>query len=117
MDGASLYQSLALFFVVQAAGLHLSIGQQVLMILTLLISSKGTAGVARALAADCFRRGDFVSSAHGTVISSLRDRSTHGHGRTAWTVLGNCVACVVLLAGKVNSPPNRHFQLGQALGV
>ena len=39
MDGASLYQSLALFFVVQAAGLHLSIGQQVLMILTLLISS------------------------------------------------------------------------------
>jgi len=36
-------------FVVQAAGLHLSIGQQVMMILTLLISSKGTAGVARAL--------------------------------------------------------------------
>jgi len=34
--------------VVQAAGLHLSIGQQVMMILTLLISSKGTAGVARA---------------------------------------------------------------------
>src|SRR2546422_7307186 len=48
MDGASLYQSLALFFVVQAAGLHLSIGQQLLMILTLMISSKGTAGVARA---------------------------------------------------------------------
>src|SRR5260370_7406378 len=48
MDGARLYQSLALFFVVQAAGLHLSIGQQVLMILTLLISSKGTAGVAPA---------------------------------------------------------------------
>src|SRR5258708_329420 len=46
MDGASLYQSLALFFVVQAAGLHLSIGQQVMMILTLLISSKGTAVVA-----------------------------------------------------------------------
>src|SRR5713101_1110965 len=60
MDGASLYQSLALFFVVQAAGLHFSIGEQVLMILTLLISSKGTAGVAR-FAADCFRRGDFVS--------------------------------------------------------
>src|SRR5437773_8124597 len=48
MDGASLYQSLALFFVVQAAGLHPSIGQQVLMILTLLISSKGSAAGARA---------------------------------------------------------------------
>src|SRR5258707_444051 len=48
MDGASLYQSLAFLFVVHAAGLYLSIGQQVMMILTLLISSKGTAGVARA---------------------------------------------------------------------
>src|SRR5712692_2100308 len=79
LDGASLYQSLALFFVVQAAGLHFSIGEQVLMMLTLLISSKGTAGVAR-FAADCFRRGDFVSPAHGTVVSSFRDRSAHGYG-------------------------------------
>src|SRR5258706_13083537 len=44
MDGPSLYQSFALFFVVTAAGLHLSIGQQVLMILTLMISSQGTSG-------------------------------------------------------------------------
>src|ERR1700686_4261995 len=48
MDGASLYQSLALFFVAQAAGLHLTFGQQVIMLLPLLVSSKGTAGVARA---------------------------------------------------------------------
>src|SRR5437016_1520382 len=48
MDGASLYQSLALIFVAQAAGMHLSFGQQTVMILTLLLSSKGTAGVARA---------------------------------------------------------------------
>src|SRR5258705_4042982 len=57
MDGASLYQSLALFFVVQAAGLHPSIGQQVLMILTLLISSKGTAGAARGSFLVLFRGG------------------------------------------------------------
>jgi proton glutamate symport protein len=80
MDGASLYQSLALFFVVQAAGLHLSIGQQVLMILTLLISSKGTAGVARASLLIVF-----------FAIDQLMDM-----GRTAVTVLGNCVACVVI---------------------
>src|SRR5437667_1104261 len=46
MDGASLYQSLGLIFVAQAAGMHLSFGQQAVMILTLLLSSKGTAGVA-----------------------------------------------------------------------
>ncbi len=52
MDGASLYQSLALFF-----------------------------GRGARFAADCFRRGNIVSSAYGTVISSLRDRSAHGHGQ------------------------------------
>ena len=96
MDGASLYQSLALFFVVQAAGLHLSIGQQALMILTLLISSKGTAGVARASLLIVFGA---ATSFHLPLeplfllfaIDQLMDM-----GRTAVTVLGNCVACVVI---------------------
>ncbi len=96
MDGASLYQSLALFFVVQAAGLHLSVGQQVLMILTLLISSKGTAGVARASLLIVFGA---AASFHLPMeplfllfaIDQLMDM-----GRTAVTVLGNCVACVVI---------------------
>src|SRR5467141_4875206 len=48
LDGSSLYQSLALLFIAQAAGVHLTIGQQAVMLLTLLVSSKGTAGVARA---------------------------------------------------------------------
>ncbi len=96
MDGASLYQSLALFFVVQAAGLHLSIGQQVMMILALLISSKGTAGVARASLLIVF---GVATSFHLPMeplfllfaIDQLMDM-----GRTAVTVLGNCVACVVI---------------------
>ena len=96
MDGASLYQSLALFFVVQAAGLHLSIGQQVMMILTLLVSSKGTAGVARASLLIVF---GVATSFHLPMeplfllfaIDQLMDM-----GRTAVTVLGNCVACVVI---------------------
>jgi len=48
LDGSSLYQSLALIFVAQVAGVHLSFSQQAVMLLTLLVSSKGTAGVARA---------------------------------------------------------------------
>src|SRR6202795_833790 len=48
LDGSSLYQSLALIFIAQAAGMHLTFTQQAVMMLTLLLSSKGTAGVARA---------------------------------------------------------------------
>ncbi len=48
LDGSSLYESMALIFIAQAAGIHLTIAQQAVMLLTLLISSKGTAGVARA---------------------------------------------------------------------
>src|SRR5262249_4522684 len=45
LDGAALYLSLASIFVAQAAGLHLTIRQQLLMMLTLMLTSKGVAGV------------------------------------------------------------------------
>src|SRR5437016_2032326 len=48
LDGSTLYLSLASIFVAQAAGIHLSVGQQLLMMLTLMLTSKGVAGVSRA---------------------------------------------------------------------
>jgi proton glutamate symport protein len=96
LDGSSLYQSLALLFIAQAAGIHLTIGQQAVMLLTLLVSSKGTAGVARAslvivlAAATSFHLPTeplFLLFA----IDQLMDM-----GRTAVNVLGNCLACVVI---------------------
>src|SRR6266403_5379483 len=96
MDGASLYQSLALFFVVQAAGLHLSIGQQVMMILTLLISSKGTAGVARASLLIVFGVATSFHLPREPLVLLFAIDQLMDMGRTAVTVLGNCVACVVI---------------------
>jgi len=96
LDGSSLYQSLALIFIAQAAGIHLTVAQQAIMLLTLLISSKGTAGVARAslvivlAAATSFHLPTeplFLLFA----IDQLMDM-----GRTAVNVLGNCLACVVI---------------------
>jgi len=96
LDGSSLYQSLALIFIAQAAGIHLTITQQAVMLLTLLISSKGTAGVARAslvivlAAATSFHLPTeplFLLFA----IDQLMDM-----GRTAVNVLGNCLATVVI---------------------
>src|SRR5713226_5646529 len=96
MDGASLYQSLALFFVVQAAGLHLSIGQQAMMILTLLISSKGTAGVARASLLLGFGAATSFHLPMEPLFLLFAIDQLMDMGRTAVTVLGNCVACVVI---------------------
>jgi len=96
MDGASLYQSLALFFVVQAAGLHPSFGQQVLMILTLLISSKGTAGVARASLLIVFGAATSFHLPMEPLFLLFAIDQLMDMGRTAVTVLGNCVACVVI---------------------
>jgi proton glutamate symport protein len=96
LDGSSLYQSLALLFVAQAAGVHLSMNQQILMLLTLLVSSKGTAGVARAslvivlaAAASFHLPTEPVFLLFG--IDQLMDMA-----RTAVNVLGNCLATVVI---------------------
>lgn len=96
LGGSSLYQALALVFIAQAAGMHLTIGQQTVMLLTLLISSKGTAGVARAslvivlaAAAQFHLPMEPLFLLFG--IDQLMDM-----GRTAVNVLGNCLACVVV---------------------
>lgn len=96
LGGSSLYQALALVFIAQAAGMHLTIGQQTVMLLTLLISSKGTAGVARAslvivlaAAAQFHLPTEPLFLLFG--IDQLMDM-----GRTAVNVLGNCLACVVV---------------------
>jgi proton glutamate symport protein len=96
LDGSSLYQSLAVVFVAQAAGIHLNFHQLVLMFLTLLISSKGTAGVARASLVIVL--GVAVSFHLPTEplfllfgIDQLMDMA-----RTALNVLGNCLATVVI---------------------
>jgi len=96
LAGSSLYQSIALLFIAQAAGIHLSLGQQVVMLLTLIISSKGTAGVARASLVIVLAA---ATSYHFPLeplfllfgIDQLMDM-----GRTAVNVLGNCLACVVI---------------------
>jgi len=96
LDGASLYQSLALFFVVQASGLHFSIGQQLLMILTLLISSKGTAGVARASLLIVFGAATSFHLPMEPLFLLFAIDQLMDMGRTAVSVLGNCVAAVVI---------------------
>ncbi|HEY4739433.1 MAG TPA: cation:dicarboxylase symporter family transporter [Candidatus Acidoferrales bacterium] len=96
LDGSSLYQSLALIFIAQAAGLHLSIGQQAIMLLTLLISSKGTAGVARASLVIVLATATTFHMPTEPLFLLFGIDQLMDMGRTAVNVFGNCLASVVI---------------------
>jgi len=96
MAGASIYQALGLIFVAQAAGVHLTWGQQGMMLLTLFVSSKGTAGVARASFLIVFGAATSFHLPMEPLFLLFAIDQLMDMGRTAVTVLGNCVACVVI---------------------
>ena len=54
LDGSTLYLAVASIFVAQAAGIHLGLGQQLVMMLTLMLTSKGVAAVPARLPGDSF---------------------------------------------------------------
>ncbi len=105
LDGSTLYLSLASIFVAQAAGIELSIGQQIIMMLTLMLTTKGVAGVPRAslviLAGTC---ASFNLPLEGVAIilgiDELMDM-----GRTMINVVGNCLASVVIARWEVEYQP------------
>jgi proton glutamate symport protein len=108
MDGASLYQSLALIFVAQASGVHLTFGQQTIMLLTLLLSSKGTAGVARASFLIVFGAATSFHLSMEPLFLLFAIDQLMDMGRTGVTVLGNCVASAVIArweGGLIESKP------------
>ena len=96
LDGTTLYLSLASIFVAQAAGVHLSISEQVFMMLTLMLTSKGVAGVPRASMVILLGTlASFHLPPEGVLVilgvDELMDMA-----RTAVNVTGNCLATVVV---------------------
>ena len=72
LDGSTLYLSLAAIFVAQAAGIHMSLGQQLLLMLTLMLTSKGVAGVSRAAHRHPARHSRIVRLAGGASVHPSR---------------------------------------------
>ncbi len=103
LTGSTLYLAMASVFVAQAAettiGWHMSLGQQITMMLTLMLTSKGVAGVPRAsLVILLGALNSFVPSGLGPIgvaiifgVDELMDM-----GRTCVNVIGNCLATVVV---------------------
>lgn len=96
LDGSTLYLSLAAVFVAQAAGVELTVGQQITMMLTLMLTSKGVAGVPRAaLVILAATLASYNLPLEGVTlilgVDALMDM-----GRTMTNVVGNCLASVVV---------------------
>ncbi len=96
LDGTSLYLSMASVFVAQAAGVHLSLGQQLVMVFTLMLTSKGVAGVPRAsLVILAGTLASFNLPLEGVAILLGIDELVD-MVRTTVNVVGNCLASVVV---------------------
>jgi proton glutamate symport protein len=96
LDGSTLYLSLASVFVAQAAGIHMSVGQQVLMLLTLMLTSKGVAGVSRAAIVILLGTVGSFGLPVEPVFVLLGIDQLMDMARTSVNVLGNCLATVVV---------------------
>ncbi|MGH9665416.1 MAG: dicarboxylate/amino acid:cation symporter [Bryobacteraceae bacterium] len=96
LDGSTLYLSLASIFIAQAAGIDMPLGQQLLMLLTLMLTSKGVAGVPRAsLVVLAGTLATFGLPMEGIAVLLGVD-TIMDMARTSVNVLGNCLASAVV---------------------
>jgi proton glutamate symport protein len=96
LDGSTLYLSAASLFVAQLAGVELTVWQQLTMMLTLMLTSKGVAGVPRAaLVILTATLSTFGLPLDGAAILLGIDQLLD-MGRTAVNVMGNCIATAVV---------------------
>lgn len=96
LDGTTLYLSLASIFVAQAAGMHLSLGQQLIICLTLMITSKGVAAIPRASLIILIATADQFGLPIVIISAILGIDELMDMGRTSVNVIGNCLASVVI---------------------
>jgi len=96
LDGSTLYLAVASIFVAQAAGIHLSIGQQLVMMVTLMLTSKGVAGVPRAMLVVLLATASTFHLPYEPIFVILGIDALMDMARTTVNVVGNCLASVVV---------------------
>lgn len=96
LDGTTLYLSLAAIFVAQAAGMQMSFGQQLIIVFTLMITSKGVAGVPRASLVILLGTAASFGMPVWPIFIILGIDELMDMARTSVNVIGNCLATVVI---------------------
>ena len=96
LDGSTLYLAVASIFVAQVAGIHLTWLQQLFMVFTLMVTSKGVAGVPRAVLVVLFATAATFHLPTEPIFIILGIDALMDMARTAVNVIGNCLACAVI---------------------
>jgi proton glutamate symport protein len=96
MTGGSVYLSMAAVFVAQAAGIHLSFGREIAVVLVLMAASKGIAGVPRASLVVLLATASAVHLPTAPILLILGVDTLMDMGRTMMNVVGNCMASAVI---------------------
>jgi len=96
LTGSTIYLAMAALFAVQAAGLHFSVGQQIVLLATLALTSKGIAGVPRATLVVLLAVAGSFQIPAAAVLMLLGVDTLMDMGRTALNVIGNCMAAAVV---------------------
>jgi proton glutamate symport protein len=96
LTGSTLYLAMAALFAVQAAGLHFTMGQQIVLLATLALTSKGIAGVPRATLVTLLAVAGSFQIPATAVMMLLGVDTLMDMGRTALNVIGNCMAAAVV---------------------
>lgn len=111
LDGTTLYLSLAAIFVMQAAGMDMTFGQQLLIVFTLMLTSKGVAGVPRASLVILLGTAASFGMPVWPIFIILGIDELMDMARTSVNVIGNCLATVVIAKweGEFNPPSELHM--------
>jgi proton glutamate symport protein len=96
LDGSTLYLAVTSIFVAQAAGMHLTIGQQLMMMATLMLTSKGVAGVPRSMFVVLLATAATFHLPMEPIFVLLGVDTLMDMARTVVNVVGNCLASVVV---------------------
>jgi proton glutamate symport protein len=96
LDGSTLYLALASVFVAQAAGVAMSWKQQIFMVATLMLTSKGVAGVPRATLVVLLATAAMFHLPEEPIFVVLGIDALMDMARTCVNVVGNCLASVVI---------------------
>ncbi|MFC3396133.1 dicarboxylate/amino acid:cation symporter [Brenneria rubrifaciens] len=96
LDGSMMYQSFAILFIAQAYNIDLSLTQQILILLTLMITSKGMAGVARAAVVVVAATLPMFNLPEAGILLIIGIDQFLDMGRTATNVIGNSISTAVV---------------------
>ncbi|MFZ6770208.1 dicarboxylate/amino acid:cation symporter [Undibacterium sp. Di26W] len=96
LDGSMVYQAFAVLFIAQAYGIHMSISHQITILLVLMVSSKGMAGVSRASLVVVAAVLPMFNLPEAGLLLIMGVDQFLDMGRTATNVLGNSIATAVV---------------------